>query len=443
MHPGPEGVGSVSLSVSGRARLRPASRAHSAAYAGLILFTVLLYARPNDLLPIGTFPIVKIMTIGTLAVFFVERLLQGGPLSVMPRPFKYLLALAGLTILSIPFALDPSNSFTAFTDVFLKTLLIFLLTINVVTSFQRLRVIMEVTVLSGAFVAVISLSDFLPGKNLVEGFRAAGAVGGIFGNPNDLALALNVLLPLAIGLALGRPNPFTKLVYGGCATLLAVTSVVTYSRAGFITMLVAGVFLLVKVARRSPVAWTVGVLTAAAIVVASPGRVFTLFEGSGGTLSAAESATARWELVKRSIVVAGANPVRWIFGVGIDNFGIVSHHDQANHNAFLQVFNEVGLPAMICYCLFLFSVFRIMGVMSKRYRKARGHRQVWLTLITIQTSVVAYVVGSVFASVAFLWYVYYPAAFAVCLQQLLAHAERRPAQREVTPRVWYLRRVQH
>jgi hypothetical protein len=443
MHPWPEGVGSVSASVSGPTRRGPAASAHAVAYAGLILFTVLLYARPNDLLPIGTFPLVKIMTIGTLIAFFVERLLMGGPLSIMPRPFKYLLAMAGLVVVSIPLGLDPSNSFTAFTDVFLKTLLVFLLMINVVTSFRRLRLMMEVTVLSAAFVAVITLSDFLQGRNLVEGFRATGAVGGIFGNPNDLALAMNVVLPLAIGLALSRPSPFTKLVYAGCAALLAVTSVVTYSRAGFLTMVAAGIFLLVKVGRRSPAAWAVGVVAAAAIFATSPGRVFTLFQGVGGTLSAAESATARWELVKRSIEVAGANPFRWLFGVGIDNFGIVSHHDQANHNSFLQVFNEVGFPAMICYTLFLFSVFRIMGVLSKRYRKGRGHRQIWLTIITIQTSLIAYVVGSVFASVAFLWYVYYPAAFAVCLQQLLAHAERLPAEREVTSRVWYLRRVQH
>ena len=180
----------------------PTPKGHTVAYAGLILFTVLLYARPNDLLPIGTFPIVKIMTIGTLIAFFVERLLLGGPLSVMPRPFQYLLALGGLVVVSMPVGLDPSNSFDAFTDVFLKTLLVFLLMINVVTSFHRLRLMMEVTVLSGTFVAVISLSDFLQGNNLVEGFRATGAVGGIFGNPNDLALALNVLLPLAIGVAL-------------------------------------------------------------------------------------------------------------------------------------------------------------------------------------------------------------------------------------------------
>ncbi|MGH7396632.1 MAG: O-antigen ligase family protein [Candidatus Rokuibacteriota bacterium] len=408
----------------------------------MILFTVLLYVRPNDLLPIGTFPIVKIMTIGTLAVFFVERFLMGGPLSVMPRPFKYLLGMGVCVFLSIPLGLNPFASFAAFTDVFLKTLLVFLLMINVVTSFRRLRLMMEVAVLSTAFIAVISVSDYMQGQNLMQG-RATGAVGGIFGNPNDLALAVNVLLPLAIGLALSRPNIFSKALFGGCAVLFVVTTAVTQSRAGLLTLVVAGVFLLVKVGRRYPAAWAVGALAVGVLFASSPGRVFTLFQGSATTSSAATSATARWDLVKRSIEVAGANPVRWIFGVGIGNFHIVSNREYSNHNAFLQVFNEAGLPAMILYVLFLLSVFRIAGLISRRYQKARGHRQVWLTAVSIQTSLLAYAVGSVFASVAFLWYVYYPAAFAVCLQQLLARAERLPAQREVTPRVWYLRRVQH
>jgi putative inorganic carbon (HCO3(-)) transporter len=420
-----------------------APQAHTAAYGGLILFTILLYLRPNDLLPIGTFPILKILTIGTLAAFFIDRLGQGGPLSVMPRPFKYLLIMAGLAILSIPVGLDPGASFAGFIDQFLKILLVFLLMINVVTSFRRLRLMMEVTVLSAAVVAVLTLSDYVQGKNLVEDFRAAGALGGIFANPNDLALAMNVLLPIAVGLALSRPSPFSKLLYLVCSGLLAVTTVVTYSRAGFLTMAVAGAFFLVKLGRRYPAAWGIGALAAGLLFATSPGRILIIFDAAGGNATAAESASARWGLVMRSLEVAGANPVRWLFGVGIDNFHIVSHKELVNHNAYLQVFNEVGLPALIFYILFLASVYKITALITKRYQRVRGYRQVWLMAVAIQTSLVAYFVGSFFASVAYLWYVYYPAAFAVCLQQVLARAGRLPAQSEVTPRVWYLRRVQH
>jgi hypothetical protein len=426
------------------ARRLPAPSRHSVAYAGLVLFTILLYLRPNELLPIGTFPLVKILTIGTIAAFFVEQLGGGGPLSVMPRPFKYLLALAALSILSIPIGLDPSASFASFTDLFLKILLVFLLMINVVTSFRRLRLMMQVTVLCATFVAVLTLSDYVQGKNLVEGFRAAGALGGIFGNPNDLALALNVLLPIAVCLILSRPSPFSKLLYLACVVLMAAASVVTYSRAGLLTIAIAGAFFLVELGRRYPAAWGVGALGVAGLLVASPGRLFTIFDSAGGgSATAAESANARWGLVMRSIEVAGANPIRWLFGVGIDNFHIVSNKELVNHNAYLQVFNEIGLPALIFYILFLASVIKITTVIIKRYRRAQGFRQVWLTATAIRASLIAYIVGSFFASVAFLWYLYYPAAFAVCLQQLLAHTERLPAQREVEPRVWYLRRVQH
>jgi O-antigen ligase/polysaccharide polymerase Wzy-like membrane protein len=425
------------------ARRLPAPQAHAVAFGGLLLFTALLYLRPNELLPIGTFPIVRIITIGTLVAFFVERLGQGGPISVMPRPFKYLLIVAGLTILSIPFGLDPAASFDGFTDLFLKILLVFLLTINVVTSFRRLRLLMEITVVCAAIVGLLTLSEYAQGKNLVADFRAAGALGGAFKNPNDLALAMNVLLPIAFGLGLSRPHPLSKLLYLACAAVLVMTTVVTQSRAGFLTVVIAGGFFVVQIGRRYPAAWAVGALAAVMLLASSPGRVLSMLDASGGSGTAAESASTRWELVKRSLEVAGANPVRWLFGVGMENFHIVSIKELVSHNAYLQVFNEVGLPAMIFYILFLSSVIGIAARIAKRFRRERRYRQIWLIAVAIETSLVAYAVGSFFASVAFQWYLYYPAAFAVCLQQILPRTERLPAQKEVPSRVWYLRRVQH
>ncbi len=414
---------------------------HEIAYRGLILFTILLYLRPNDLLPIGTFPVVKILTIGTLAIFFFDRLGQGGPLSIMPQPFRYLLVLNLLAVISIPMGLDPSASFAAFTDLFLKILLIFLLMINVVTSFRRLRFIIEVTVVSATIVGAMTLVDFAQGKNLVEYYRATGAFGGIFANPNDLALSMNMLIPFAIYLGLTRPR--MRFMYFVCGMLLGATSVVTYSRAGFLSMAIGGAFFLVKISRRYPAALGVGAVGALGLLASSPGRIFTIFSGGGGNTSAADSASQRWDLIKRSFEAAGVNPFRWLFGVGIDNFHIVSYKDLVNHNAYLQVFNEIGLPALCFYILFLSSVVAVSTRIVKRYRRDRRYRQVWLMAVAIQTSLVVYVIGSFFASVAYLWYVYYPAAFAVCLQQLLRHAERLPAQKGAESGVWYLRRVQH
>jgi hypothetical protein len=289
----------------------------------------------------------------------------------------------------------------------------------------------------------MTLTDFVEGKNLVEYYRASGALGGMFANPNDLALSMNMLIPFAVYLGLTRPNPLTRFMYFVCAMLLGATSGVTYSRAGFLSMTIGGAFFLVKISRRYPAALAVGAVGALGLLASSPGRIFTLFAGGGGNTTAAESASARWDLIKRSLEAAGANPFRWLFGVGINNFHIVSNKELVNHNAYLQVFNEIGLPALCFYILVLASAVAISARIVKRYRRARGYRQVWLMAVAIQTSLIIYLIGSFFASVAYLWYVYYPAAFAVCLQQLLRHAEGLPTQKGAEPRVWYLRRVQH
>ena len=414
------------------------------AYGGLLLFTLLLYLRPNEWLPIGTFPIVKIVAIGALVAFFVMQIADKRPISVMPRELRLLLALTALMLLSAAFGLDVGTSLDTFSDTFLKALLIFILMINVVTSFRRLLRLLEITVLSGVFIALGTIVVFVKGENLSEGFRANGLVGGIFGNPNDLALALNILIPIAVGLALAHRPPLLKGIYLASVGTLTVGVLVTYSRAGLLTLGFMGAFLLLKLGRKYPIAWPIGTVAAVAIMVLAPGmfwgRVLTLFSGQTG---AAQSADIRWELLKRSVEVAGFNPMRWSLGVGINNFHIVSVHEHVNHNAYLQVFNEVGLPAAVIYCLFLFVAIRGMSQVARAYRRVRSYRQVWVLAIAIQTSLVAYAVGSIFASVAYLWYVYYAVGFAVCLRRIApARAPRSIPVTELPPRVWYLRRAQ-
>jgi hypothetical protein len=364
----------------------------------------------------------------------------------MPREFKYLLILGGLMILGIPIGLNPSDSFNKFTEEFLRVFLIFMLTINVVTSFRRLLQLLEVIVFCGTVIAIGTLGRYASGENLAEGFRATGLVGGIFGNPNDLALALNILLPISIGLAMIRRNLLRRVLYWGCAGCLAVATLAAFSRAGFLTLVATGGFLLMKVGRRYPVLWALALAGSLVLVMFSPGafwtRIFTVFD-TAGDAGAGQSGEIRWELIKRSIEVAGFNPVRWTFGVGVGNFHIVSNWERVHHNSYLQVFNEVGLPAVIVYLTFLITVIRTSGRIAKAYEGVRGHRQVWLSAIMIESALVAYAIGSFFASVAFLWYLYYPAAFAVCLKLFVLRSVRKAAPDEVPRRVWNLRRIQH
>ena len=423
-----------------------AGRRQSFAYGGLIFFTILLYFRPNEWLPIGTFPLVKIVALASLAGLFIVQISDGRPLSLMPRELKLLLGLTALMLVSMAIGLDPSASFDAFTNDFLKVLLIFVLMINVVNSFKRLRRLIEVTVVCGTLLAFGSLVQFARGQNLGDGFRASGIVGGMFGNPNDLALSLNILLPIAVCLALSRPAIAVKLFYWGCAGFLGLAVLVSYSRAGFLTVGIVGLSLLWRLRRRYPAFLALGVTAALVVMLVAPpsfwARIFTVFDSSGDA-QAAQSSELRWSLLWRALEVAGFNPQRWLLGVGISNFHIVSVRELAQHNAYLQIFNEVGLPAFILYTMFLFGLIRAMGRIARAYERDRAHRHVWLLAVSLQVSLIAYAVGSFFAPVAYLWYLYYVAGFAVCLRMLVLAGNRgrqRVPQKEQSG-VWYLRRA--
>src|SRR5215475_5134936 len=74
-----EGRGKIFLSLVAVAR----RGGHGLAFAGVYLFTLMLYTRPNDLFPaLGTFPLVKIVAIGALLVYIGSKLSAGDRLTV-------------------------------------------------------------------------------------------------------------------------------------------------------------------------------------------------------------------------------------------------------------------------------------------------------------------------------------------------------------------------
>jgi putative inorganic carbon (hco3(-)) transporter len=412
----------VTPSRSAELQFARGSGRQSLTYAGLLAFTLMLYLRPYELLPIGTFPIVRVVGVLTLLAFVFEQTWRG-PISVMPIEFKHLLRLAACMALSIPLALDPGVALDAFVDAFLKAALMFMVIINAVNSLERLRRLLVLTSVCSAIIALGTVLAFAAGERLVQG-RAQGWVGGMFGNPNDLALALNMMIPIAISLGMVSRKSLAKLFHFGCAGMMAVAVLVTYSRAGFLTALVLGGFFMLRLGRTSANTAVVMVLGAVVLLVLAPGgywtRVLTLFEsGGGGDTSAAESAATRWELIIHSLSFTFSNPKVLLLGLGMDNYLLVAPHSNANHNSYLQVLTEVGVPALVFYLMFLSAVLTGSGRIARSYEGRRDGRPVWALASGIQGSLLVYAVGTLFASVAYLFYLYYAAGFAVCLRQLV------------------------
>src|SRR5262245_57550247 len=123
---------------------------HWLAFAGVYLFTLMLYARPNDLFPaLGDFPLVKIVAIGVLMIYIVSKGAAGERLSVWTLEMKMLMVVAMLGLLLMPAAASPKDSMDKLTDTYLKTVIVFILMVNLIDTRRRIFSMWKLVVICG------------------------------------------------------------------------------------------------------------------------------------------------------------------------------------------------------------------------------------------------------------------------------------------------------
>jgi O-antigen ligase len=394
-------------------------RGHTLSYLGIFLFTFVLYFRPYELIPAlsALSSMAMILALMTVGIFVPSQLALEGNLTARPREVNLLLLLTVTALLSIPTAISPGEAWAEFNDTYVKAVMIFIVMVNVMRNEWRLMGLIWLALGVGCLLSLNALDNYRAGNFTVEGYRVEGNLGGMFGNPNDMALHLVTMVPIAVVLLLKTRNALSKLLYGACAALMVAGTVVTFSRGGFLGLL-AGAFVLTwKLGRKRRLAVTVvSLIVLVLFLILAPGnygsRLLTLFDSN---LDAVGSSSARRELLKRSIIVALRHP---IFGIGMGNFHIVSIQEHVSHNAYTQVAAEMGMAAAALYTMFIVTPLkRLRQIERATLHNLRGSNFHYMA-VGIQASLVAYMVGSFFASVAYQWYVYYLVAYAISLRRI-------------------------
>jgi O-antigen ligase len=256
-----------------------------------------------------------------------------------------------------------------------------------------------------------AIHDYMGGKLDLGGKRIKGMIGGMFDNPNDLALHLVTMIPIALGLLFTSRAFLKKLFYGSAAILMTAGVVVTFSRGGFLALICMGTLLAWRIGRRNK--WLILLVVPIILVtfiVLAPG-------GYGNRLATTsdESALARLDDLKRSIFITLHHPV---MGVGMENYILFSNSNHATHNSFTQVSSELGLAALLVYLLFQIAPLRGLAKITRETSDSRRQSHFYYLSVGLAASIIGYMVASFFASVAFLWYVYFLVGYAVCLRRL-------------------------
>lgn len=391
---------------------------HGLTYLGLYIFSILVLFRPYELVSSLSFLSTTAFYFAavTLAVYVPSQLSAEGTLTMFSTEVKCILAMTALALLTMPIGKDFAASWTTFSDAFIKAVLIFIVMVNIVRTRRRLVYLMWLSLSVGLYLSYTAIYLYLNGEMKLEGYRVDVEVRGLFGNPNELALHLVTITPIAIVLGIASRNKTARYFCFLMAALFVAGNMITFSRGGFLGLIAASAVLAWKIGRGQRLNIIIASIAAGGLfILAAPGkyglRLLSIFIPG---LDPVGSSDQRKELLFRSIYVTLRNP----WGIGMGNSPLMNDSNLQWHNAYMQVASELSVLGLIAYLILLLSPFRKLTAIE-RALFARGELDWFYYLaIGLQASIVGYMVSSFFASVAYNWFIYYLIAYAVAFRRV-------------------------
>lgn len=362
---------------------------------------------------------------------------------VLLAPTKWLLALLVWMVLSVPGALVASSSFTLVFDNFIKTVLMYLVIAASVRSVRDVERLAFAYLLGAVSYSAVVMSRFDLGAG------DAWRLGRLYYyDANDFATFVVSAIPLGVYfLHSGR----TMTMRAGAAVglvLLTLGFVWSGSRGGFIALSAVAIFI---VARYSaiPLRWRLSATAVVAVVLLTAAS--DQYWQQMSTIASSDdynrkSESGRLQIWSRGLGYMISNP---LLGLGPGNFqaaeGRLSPHAErqqygigvrwnAAHNSFIQAGAELGIPGLILFSGMIASAFAALG-RSGREDPATEPFAAPRSPITpaLTASLLGFVVGAFFLSLAYSEMLYTLVALAVGLRKVADISTPQPQGLEDRP----------
>ena len=414
------------------ADVRVDAPAPALAFKGLVAFTAVMLLAPQIMFPpLAVFRPALLTAAIAIGAYVADRFFRHARVVVPTREFVLSMALLWWALLTIPASLWPGGSVGLLTDLWLKTLLIFWLIGHVVDTPGRLTRLTWWLALMAVPLAATGVKRYLSGEFLDTAHvtRIEGYDSPLAANPNDLALMLNLLLPLVLGLLLQAGTLVRRMVLAGIALLVAAAIVVTFSRSGFVTLATVVALYLYRFARQGRVLRLAAVV--AVLLMAAP-LLPASYVDRLGTIVALErdrtgSAQHRWSDMQAAATYVSMHPIVGA-GLGQDALAlnqIRGEHWTAVHDVYLQYAVDLGLPGLTLFVALLWSAIRSAS-RAREEAEASGHDAIAAIADAVWISLMAFAVAAVFYPAAYHFYFYYFAGLAVAAARVARMLPPRP-----------------
>ena len=405
-------------------------RASTTSFFFLCLFTIAIYARPEDLVhSVSQLHLTFILGL-CAGLAYLAAVLSGGVRLLWSRELLFVLLLTGWYIAGLPFAMWKSGSLHVLTGVWLKTLFAFFLLTQTLVTVARIRKLLWIIIISELITTSVPI--VLPSRAIWMGERLLGISQGIFGW-NFVGIAAALTIPYLATMFLVQRSILARALLIATFVSMSWMLVLTASRSGLFNVVfsVGATFLFVL--RDSSRGRLVGIAIALVLLIAisfAPQvlwqRLDTVWDASGVptsavAASAAESENDRLAVLKRSIQDTLENP---IFGLGLGNFEIARGAELGGsdawigtHNTFTQISSEAGIPALLLFVGLLVTAVIHLKQLDRALSGSPQRMEAQLMSRATLVSLLSFAFGAFFAHLGYDYYFFYPLAIAVGLQR--------------------------
>ena len=406
----------------------------------LWLFTVVVYARPEDIVPaLGQLHLTFAFGLCS-GLAFLGALLSGKVRVLWSRELQIVLLLTAWYVAGVPFAFWRAGSLQVLTQVWLKTLFIFFLLTQTLVTLERVRRLLWAIILSELFVTSFSIVQ--SSRVIWVGGRMLGVNLGMLGW-NFLGIAAAITIPYIAAIFVLRRSLLATVALAATFFSMLWMVVLTASRGGLLNVVFSIIltsFLILRGSSRGRIVG-MGIVVALVLAIGLAPQVFwqrlgTVWNGSDVyadqvAASAQESTEDRVAVLGRSVQYTMEHP---LFGLGLGNFEVASGTDLGQsgawigtHNTFTQISSEAGIPALLLFAGLLIIASLNMAKISKAFSNKPDQRELNLMARATLVSLLSFAFGAFFAHLGYEYYFFYPVAVAVGLQYV-ARTQKAPSR---------------
>ena len=386
-------------------------------WIGILVFSWISYMNPHRFTWAAAYdyPFAKIVAIVTIAglLFTKDRM------SLPKTRETLLIVLLGLYFtLTTFFAFNQNAAWIQWEKV-IKILVMTLATMVLINDPKKLKYL--VMVIAGS-IGLLGIKGGIFSFVTGGGFRVYGPPGSFFADNNDMALALNMTIPMLFYLAKNEENKRLKMAFWFTFVSSIVSVVFTYSRGGFLALAIVLAFLFFKSQHK-----TIAVIILSVVLII--GAIYIpvqWFERIDTIRSYEEDSSVRGRINawKTALNLAKDRP---LIGGGFETFirpvfriyAPVRSNVHDVHSVYFEVLGEHGFVALGLFILLMLYSLSTAQKLKKTVRDNHDFKWVEDYSSMFQMSLIAYMVGGLFLGRAYFDLYYHIIAMIIIMQALV------------------------